>query len=115
MVGQRPGTQAPRHCPTHQTIAVYPPYGHTNHIASLADLRVVKDADGAVFPHRASRRQVDRSRWMDDLPWRYIFFLQHLQQVSWQRGVLSVNQVQKLGYVFEQSLLGVGIQLIVLV
>jgi len=24
-------------------------------------------------PARASRRQVDRSRWMDDLPWRYVF------------------------------------------
>lgn len=27
-------------------------------------------------PARASRRQVDRSRWMDDLPWRYIFLFQ---------------------------------------
>lgn len=26
-------------------------------------------------PSRASRRQVDRSRWMDDLPWRYIFLI----------------------------------------
>ena len=26
-------------------------------------------------PARASRRQVDRSRWMDDLPWRYIFLI----------------------------------------
>ena len=24
-------------------------------------------------PARACRRQVDRSRWMDDLPWRYVF------------------------------------------
>jgi hypothetical protein len=27
-------------------------------------------------PARASRRQVDRSRWMDDLPWRYVFLIQ---------------------------------------
>lgn len=27
-------------------------------------------------PARASRRSVDRSRWMDDLPWRYIFLIQ---------------------------------------
>jgi hypothetical protein len=26
-------------------------------------------------PARASRRQVDRSRWMDDLPQRYIFLI----------------------------------------
>ncbi len=26
-------------------------------------------------PARASRQQVDRSRWMDDLPWRYIFLI----------------------------------------
>ena len=26
-------------------------------------------------PAQASRRQVDRSRWMDDLPWRYIFLI----------------------------------------
>jgi len=26
-------------------------------------------------PARASRRQVDRSRWMDDLPWRYVFLI----------------------------------------
>lgn len=24
-------------------------------------------------PARASKRQPDRSRWMDDLPWRYVF------------------------------------------
>jgi hypothetical protein len=27
-------------------------------------------------PARASRRQVDRSRWMDDLPWRYVFLFE---------------------------------------
>ena len=27
-------------------------------------------------PARASRCSVDRSRWMDDLPWRYIFLIQ---------------------------------------
>jgi hypothetical protein len=45
---------------------------------ALIDRLVLLTADDPE-PARACRQQVDRSRWMDDLPWRYVFLLKRLQ------------------------------------